>query len=472
MNVRSLIPIAALTLLAFGAAACADDGPVVPGAGAVASGQGAAALIDLQPGDTVEFVASEFMFGPSDLTAEPGTYKGVLVNDGTIEHDIVFDNGGHAVAAPGESVAFEFVVPEEGVGFSCSIPGHAEAGMTGMVNTPASAAAAQTVGTSSDAAIGHGGSAAVPIEANPGAAPYELRDPRAPARGEGDGVTLVAGGAPGGGDLIEVEMVIEEKLMTIAEGYEQLVWTFNGEVPGPVLRTRVGDTVRVNLVNPPEASVSHSIDFHASQVAMNDEMRSIAPGETLIYEFTTDYAGVWMYHCGTAPALHHIANGMFGMVIVEPASGLEPIDNEFFLVQNDWYLGPQGETSSYEKANQAVPAPDFVMFNGVASQYADNPIEIPTGEDVRMFVLDAGPSIDSSFHVVGTIFHDVIKEGVHLQAGNDGNWGAQAVDLSPAQGAVIEMRAAEDGLYAFVTHAFNFPGRGAVGLFQAGDGEP
>ena len=472
MNVRCLIPIAAVALLAFGAAACADDGPVVPGAGAVASGQSAAALAELQPGDTVEFVASEFMFGPSDLTAEPGTYQGVLVNDGTIEHDIMFDNGGHAVAAPGESVAFEFVVPEEGVAFLCSIPGHADAGMTGMVNTPASAAAAQTVGTSSDAAIGYGGSASAPIEANPGAAPYELRDPRAPARGEGNRVTRVPGGAPGGGDLIVVEMVIEEKLMTIAEGYEQLVWTFNGEIPGPVLRTRVGDTVRVNLVNPPEASVSHSIDFHASQVAMNDEMRSIAPGETLIYEFTTDYAGVWMYHCGTAPALHHIANGMFGMVIVEPAGGLEPIDNEFFLVQNDWYLGPQGETSSYEKANQAAPAPDFVMFNGVASQYADNPIEIPTGEDVRLFVLDAGPSIDSSFHVVGTIFHDVIKEGVHLQAGNDGNWGAQAVDLSPAQGAVIEMRAAEDGLYAFVSHAFNFPGRGAVGLFQAGDGEP
>jgi nitrite reductase (NO-forming) len=128
--------------------------------------------------------------------------------------------------------------------------------------------------------------------------------------------------------------------------------------------------------------------------------------------------------------------------------------------------------SSYDQANQAAPAPDFVMFNGVASQYADNPIEIPTGEDVRLFVLDAGPSLDSSFHIVGTIFHDVIKEGVHLQAGNEGNWGSQAVDLSPAQGAIIETTAAEDGLYAFVTHAFNLTGRGAEGLLQAGDGQP
>jgi nitrite reductase (NO-forming) len=201
-------------------------------------------------------------------------------------------------------------------------------------------------------------------------------------------------------------------------------------------------------------------------------MRSIAPGEDLVYEFTTDYAGVWMYHCGTDPVLHHIANGMFGMIIVEPEGGLPPMEHEFFFVQNEWYLGEQGETASLAKADQAAPAPDFVMFNGIASQYADNPIEVPTGEDVRLFVLDVGPSIDSSFHIVGTIFHDVVKEGVHLDAGNDGNWGAQAVDLSPAQGAVIELRTAEDGLYPIVTHAFNFPGRGAVGILQAGDGEP
>jgi nitrite reductase (NO-forming) len=218
--------------------------------------------------------------------------------------------------------------------------------------------------------------------------------------------------------------------------------------------------------------VSHSIDYHASQVAWNDEMRSIAPGEDLIYEFTTDYAGVYMYHCGTDPTLHHIANGMFGMIIVEPEGGLPPMEHEFFFVQNEWYLGQQGEISSLEKADQATPAPDFVMFNGIARQYADNPIEVPTGEDVRLFVLDVGPSIDSSFHIVGTIFHDVTKEGVHLAAGNEGNWASQAVDLSPAQGAVIELRTAEDGMYPIVTHAFNFPGRGALGMLQAGDGEP
>ncbi|MDW3214096.1 MAG: multicopper oxidase domain-containing protein [Ilumatobacteraceae bacterium] len=465
-NLTSVGVAALLALTTVAAAACADDGPAarISGGAAAGSGAGAAAasVSEISPGDTVEFYAGEFMFAPADFTAEPGTYSGVLVNDGDIEHDITFEGGDPIVAAAGESVEFEFTVPAEGIRYWCSIPGHEDAGMVGFVST------GQTPPAAADAE-GHATDAATPsVNANPDAAPAVIRDPRPPARGEGDGVTLVAGGAPNGGDLIEVELVIEEKLMTVADGFEQLVWTFGGDVPGPVLRTRVGDTVRVHLVNPPKASVSHSIDFHASQVSMDDEMASIAPGEDLVYEFTTDYAGVWMYHCGTAPVLHHIANGMFGMVIVEPEEGLPPVDDEFFFVQSEWYLGPQGEPGSFAAANQAAPAPDFQMFNGVAGQYADSPIDIATGEDVRMFVLNVGPSIDTSFHVVGTIFHDVIKEGVHLAAGNEGNWGAQAVDLAPAQGAVIEMRAAEDGTYAFVNHAFNFPGRGAIGLFTAG----
>lgn len=471
IHITRRLLVAGALIVALGA--CADDSPRASGGtpiGDIGSGAGAAGSADapLTAGSTIEFHATEFAFSPMQLTAEPGTYNAVLVNEGTIEHDIVFGDGEPVVAGPGESVEFELTVPEEGIEFLCSIPGHSDAGMTGVILTASSPSALAASGGD------HAGESAASdvVAANPDAPPYELRDPSAPARGEGEGVTLVPGGAPDGGDLIEVEMVVEEKLMTVAEGYEQLVWTFNGQVPGPVLRTEVGDTVRVHLVNPPDASVSHSIDFHASQVAWNDEMRSIAPGEDLVYEFTTDYAGVWMYHCGTEPVLHHIANGMFGMVIVEPEGGLPALDHELFFVQNEWYLGPQGEVSSYAKANQAAPEPDFVMFNGVAFQYLDNPIEVPTGEAVRIFVLDVGPSVDSSFHIVGTIFHEVVKEGVHLVAGNEGNWGSQAVDLAPAQGAIVELRTAEDGLYPIVTHAFNLPGRGALGLLQAGDGIP
>ena len=473
MHIRSFVRAGVAALLVVAAAACGTDAPdgsgATGGGGIEAGAQTAAdtgsASAEISPGDTIEFVATEFAFGPSSVMATAGGYSGTLVNSGTIEHDIKFDNGEAIVAAAGETVEFDFEVPAEGVAYICSIPGHAEAGMQGVIRTDETPAAeAPHAGIATDEAM--------VVDADPDAPPYEWRDPQAPERGEGEGFTLIPGGAPDGGDLIDVEMVVEEKLATVAEGYVQQIWTFNGTMPGPVIRTEVGDTVRVHLINPPEATASHSVDFHASQVAWNDEMRSIAPGEELIYEFTTDYAGVWMYHCGTDPVLHHIANGMFGMVIVEPEGGLPPMENEFFIVQHEWYLGPQGEVSSFAKANQAAPAPDFVMFNGAAFQYKDNPIEIPTGEEVRLFVLDVGPSIDSSFHIVGTIFDDVIKEGIHLARGNDGNWGSQAVDLAPAQGAVIELKAAEDGLYPMVTHAFNFPGRGAVGLLQAGDGEP
>ena len=308
-----------------------------------------------------------------------------------------------------------------------------------------------------DSAGSHdGGSTAAPAEPNPGAPAYVLRDPAAPARAEGE--------------LHEIELVMTERRMTVAAGYEQLVWTFGDAVPGPVLRVKVGDVIRVTLKNPDTNTMPHSIDFHASIVAWNDEMRSINPGEELVYEFEAKYAGVFMYHCGTSPALMHIANGMFGMIIVEPTEGLPPVDHEVALVQSEWYLGAQGETIDITKASAGAPAPDFVVWNGVANQYADNPIEVPVGDTVRVFVLNAGPSVDSSFHVVGTIFHQVIKEGVHLREGNEGNWGAQAVDLSPAQGAIVEMRFDEDGLYPIVTHAFTFVGKGALGLFQAGDG--
>jgi nitrite reductase (NO-forming) len=216
----------------------------------------------------------------------------------------------------------------------------------------------------------------------------------------------------------------------------------------------------------------HSVDFHASLVAWNDEMTDINPGEEKLYEFTADYAGVYMYHCGTAGALSHMLNGMYGLIIVEPAEGLPPVDREVFLVQNEWYLGPQGETGDLARANATVPNPDYVVFNGIANQYKDNPIEVETGDTVRAFVLNVGPNIDSSFHVVGTIFDQVIKEGIHLQRGNEGNWGSQAIDLAPAQGAIAEFHFAEDGLYPIVTHAFNFVAHGALGLFQAGDGDP
>ena len=401
----------------------------------------------------LEIVAVDLGFEPKGLSVEePGRYSVTLTNDGAIPHDITFADGTMGVANAGEAVTVEVDVPESGLTFICSIPGHADAGMQGAITVAGSTAGGENPDD-------HGGPApATDVQPDPNAPAYTLFPATAPDRLEGE--------------THDIDLVIEEKLMTVGEGFVQAVWTFGGTVPGPVIRVKVGDTIRVHLINPAESQLAHSVDFHASQVAWNDEMTSINPGEEKVYEWKADYAGVWMYHCGTSPALHHIANGMYGMVIVEPAEGLPAVDAEFAFVQSEWYLGPQGQPASLTKAAAAAPAPDFVVWNGVANQYLDHPLEVGTGDRVRVFVLNAGPSIDSSYHVVGTIFSSVIKEGVRLDVGNAGNFGSQAVDLSPAQGAVIEFEMPEDGLYPMVTHAFNFVGRGALGLFQAGDGDP
>ena len=297
---------------------------------------------------------------------------------------------------------------------------------------------------------------AATVAPDPNAPAYEVFDPIAPAV------------LPG--TVHDVDFPIVDKLMTVAKGYVVHTWTFGGTVPGPTLRVHLGDTVRIHLTN--TSAMSHSIDFHASQTAMNHQMVEIKPGATFTYTFTADYAGVWMYHCGTAPALHHIANGMFGMVIVEPKGGLPPVDKELALVQSEWYLGAQGQPVDYAKANAAAPAPDFQVFNGVANQYKDNPIQVTTGKRIRAFVLNVGPNVGTSFHVVGTIFDTVIREGVALDRDNAGGYGSQAVDLAPAQGAIVEFQTAEDGMYVMVDHAFNFVGRGAVGVLMSGDGDP
>jgi len=272
------------------------------------------------------------------------------------------------------------------------------------------------------------------------------------------------------GKVHDIHLIAEEKESVVAKGATQQLWTFNGHVPGPVLHVRVGDTVLVHLENPRTNKLAHSVDFHASQVAWNDEMTSINPGEKKLYEWQADYAGVWMYHCGSNPALHHIASGMYGMVIVEPAEGLPKVDHEFAIVQSEFYLGKAGDITDLHKAGSH--SPDYVVFNGVANQYKDHPIEVGTGKKVRMYVLNAGPNEDSSFHIVGTIFNRVIKEGMELVPENKGHYGSQAVDLAPAQGAIIEFTTAEDGLYPMVTHAFNYVGKGALGLIKAGDGDP
>ncbi len=390
---------------------------------------------------TIEMRDMSYAPNTQDVPRE-GRYKLKVFNTSHVAHDIVFDNGVSLKAGPGASAETELVISNNGLAYRCSLPGHEQAGMVGMITVNDQAA---------ESLRKH-----VP-EQDTNLQP-EYVSPIAPE--------LLPG------KIHEIELVAQEKDMAIAKDAVQNLWTYNGQVPGPTLHVKVGDKIRVHLINPTSNKLPHSVDFHASQVAWNDEMTSINPGEDKYYDWQADYAGVWMYHCGTNPALHHIASGMYGMVIVEPKKGLAPVDYEFALVQSEFYMGRHGRETDYNKAASGHPSPDFVTFNGVAMQYKDQPISVQTGKKVRIYILNAGPNEDSAFHIVGTIFNRVIKEGIELSPNNKGHWGSQAVDLAPSQGTIVEFTTTEDGLYPIVTHAFNFVGKGALGLIKAGDGDP
>ena len=432
-------------LLSLSLAGCAST---QPGGIDPAQAVGPTTAASKQVLETLEIRAVDLAYQPSALTvAKPGRYVVKLLNTGQMPHNISFPDGVTISAGAGSIAVGEVEVPQDGIGFICSVPGHFHAGMKGEIAVAGRGLVKVT-----------GSATATVVEPDPKAQPYKLYDARAPEPLHDSTVH-------------DIDLVIEEKPMTVAPGYVQKVWAFGGKVPGPVIRVKQGDTVRVHLKNPPSNEFAHSIDFHASQAAWNDEMTSIEPGKEKLYEWQADYAGVWMYHCGSPHPLHHMANGLYGMVIVEPKGGFKEVDHEFALVQSEWYLGAQGQPADLSKALNAA-YPDHVVFNGVANQYKDHPLQVDTGKRVRMFVLNVGPSKDSSFHIVGTIFDTVIKEGVTLTPDNPGHYGSQAVDLAPAQGAIIEFTTAEDGLYPIVTHAFNFVGRGALGLVKAGDGDP
>ncbi len=250
----------------------------------------------------------------------------------------------------------------------------------------------------------------------------------------------------------------------IAPGTVQELWTFDGTVPGPIYRGKVGDQFNFTLRN--EGKVGHSIDFHASKVAPNVEMRTINTGESLDYKYEAKHAGIWMYHCGTPPTLHHIAAGMHGAVIIDPPD-LADVDHEFVLVQSEFYLGPPGQPGDFTKMQSDKW--DAVVFNGYVNQYVHDPIRVNKNERVRIWVQNNGPSENCSFHIVGTIFDTVFKEGSYLLRPDDSRGGSQALDLQPAQGGFVECTFDVDGMYTFVTHKFSNVGKGAAGVFLVGD---
>jgi nitrite reductase (NO-forming) len=407
------------------------------------------------PGGIVEYEIElgDLWVKPSSIEVPAGGSVVLAVtNVGAMPHDLKLDGtDGTAMLDPGESEEITLGPFEADAIAWCTVPGHREAGMA--LDIVVAGGTASHGGMQTVAATGSGsGNAEIDFTAEP-ADGWKPFDPDlAPA--------------PGGTEH-QITFRADEVVLEVAPGVTQEMWVFEGQVPGPTLRGKVGDIFTVTLVN--DGEVGHSIDFHASKVAWNDEMRTLQPGESLVYQFEAKHAGIFMYHCGTAPALHHIGNGMFGALIVDPPD-LPEVDHEYVFVQSEIYTGPEGGPGDLTKMQN--DAWDAVVFNGYVSQYLHAPIRVESGERVRAWVLDAGPSENSSFHIVGTIFDTVYKEGTYLLRPDQRRGGAQALDLQPAQGGFVEFTFDEDGLYPIVTHKFSNVGKGALGLFQSGEVDP
>ena len=403
-----------------------------------ATGSDAAAAAPM----TVDVELGDLFVKPSAITVRPGQELTLNVtNNGAMPHDLKVDGTtGSAMLDPGQSETIELGSFSESVEAWCTVPGHKEAGMVLDIKVEGAAAPAKAA----DAAASE--AAVIDFTAAPGP-DWKRFDPALEP-------------APGA-TVHNVTWDMTEEVVEIAPGVKQEVWTFGGQMPGPTLRGKVGDVFNVTIVN--QGAIGHSIDFHASKTPMNVDMRTIKPGESLTYQFKADFAGIWMYHCGTAPALHHIGNGMFGAVIIDPP-GLPQVDREVVLVQQEWYTGPQGKPGDLTK--MVAEQHDAVMFNGYVNQYLHDPIKVQPGERIRAWVLDVGPSENSSFHIVGTIFDTVYKEGTYLLRPSDLRGGAQSLDLQAAQGGFVEFTLDEPGNYAMVTHKFANVGKGALGLFQ------
>ncbi|ALJ22224.1 multicopper oxidase domain-containing protein [Microbacterium sp. No. 7] len=461
---RALSVVTAFAVLAL----CVADGVAAdPAASGIATATGSGDVV--ATGETTEVtVRVEGMrFTPDTVEAPYGsTLVVTFENTGTDVHDLTFANGVRSARlAPGASEVLEVGVIGADLAGWCSIAGHRQMGME--LSVIVTGAPGDSAAESGDATGGGPADDGDPAHHLSAPTPVDLqREPAADF--EAWPAALDAASAD---TVRRATLHAREVQAEVAPGVAQERWTFGGTAPGPVLRGRIGDRFEITLVN--DGSIGHSIDFHAGSLAPDEPMRTIQPGETLTYAFTATRAGVWMYHCSTMPMSMHIANGMYGAVIVDPPD-LAPVDREYVLVQGELYLGddgggdvegPAGAAGTADAAKIATGAHDLVAFNGYADQYVHRPLTASVGERVRIWVLDAGPNAASSFHVVGGQFDAVYREGAYeLRPGDPG--GAQALALQPAQGGFVELVFPEAGAYPFVTHVMSDAEKGARGVFR------
>lgn len=416
---------------------------------ATTGGAGPRTRVTATGAQTVEVTLSGMSVRPSVIEAAPGTVLTLRVTNADAQrHDLRLATGERTpMLGIGQSATLRLRPLGEAVDGWCTVAGHRAAGMT-MRIVPAGAAAqpADRGNTGHSGHIATGDTLDLSAPMSPGWTPYDAALEPAP------GATEHA-----------VELRVDDTVVReVAPGVRQRVWTYNGTVPGPVLRGSVGDVFTVTFVN--GGAMDHGIDFHAGANAPDGVMRSIAPGERLTYRFRAEFAGAWLYHCSTMSMTQHIANGMYGAVIIDPPR-LPKADREYLLVQGELHLGEPGSDAQVAKIREGRP--DGWMFNGTAAGYDHAPLTAKAGERVRIWAVAAGPSSGTALHVVGAPFDTIYKEGAYQLRESDPG-GAQVLDLAPAQGGFAELVFPEPGTYPVVDHTMRQAEGGAHGLFKVG----
>jgi len=267
-----------------------------------------------------------------------------------------------------------------------------------------------------------------------------------------------------------ITLVAEPATITIATNVTYDAWTFNGTVPGPTIWANQGDTIVAKFINN-FTTMAHSIDFHAAQVSWAADYQPIAPGQSETFNFTVDLPGVFMYHCGTSPAIEHIANGMYGAIIVNSSTPLPSAPGgQYVLIQSEFYLNAHpGSDGNYagNYTKMLAGTPTYVVFNAKANGYVAKPLPVQPFKLVRLFILNAGPSEWSAFHVIGALMNTTYIDG------NPANveYGLQTLNIPPSGGAIVDMYFQDPGgKNPFVTHQFEFVPKGDEGMFAVAGG--